>query len=95
MRYYLNISLASDICMGNGESKGNAIDRDICTTKEGIPYIPARRIKGCLRQTAEVLREHGYHLASEKTVKKLFGDEYDAGGNIVIDDANISNLSGL
>ena len=95
MRYYLNISLASDICMGNGESKGNAIDRDICTTKEGIPYIPARRIKGCLRQTAEVLRENGYHLASEKTVKKLFGDEYDAGGNIVIDDANISNLSGL
>lgn len=95
MRYYLNISLESDICMGNGESKGNAIDRDICTTKEGIPYIPARRIKGCLRQTASFLRGHGYKNATASAVQKLFGDEYGTGGNLVIDDANIENLAGL
>lgn len=95
MGYYLKISLVSDICMGNGESKGNAVDRDICTTKEGIPYIPARRIKGCLRQTAEFLKEKGYPVATEKTIKELFGDKYDFDGNIVIDDANISNMPEL
>ena len=55
MRYEgtLTITLKSDLCVGSGYSYAGLIDSDICFDKYGIPYIPARRLKGCLRQSAE------------------------------------------
>lgn len=47
------ITLKSDLCAGSGYSYAGIIDSDICYDKYGIPYIPARRLKGCLRQSAE------------------------------------------
>lgn len=49
---YLKIVLQSDLCAGNGESIGNTIDTDVCMDAAGLPYIPARRLKGCLKQAA-------------------------------------------
>ena len=49
---YLKITLLSDLCVGNGESIGNAVDADVCMDRVGLPYIPARRLKGCLKQAA-------------------------------------------
>ena len=45
----IRITLRSDLCAGNGESRGNAVDTDIVLTADGLPRIPARRLKGCLR----------------------------------------------
>lgn len=45
----IRITLHSDLCAGNGESRGNAVDTDIVLTAAGLPRIPARRLKGCLR----------------------------------------------
>ncbi|MDY3109097.1 MAG: RAMP superfamily CRISPR-associated protein [Lachnospiraceae bacterium] len=55
MRYEgtLTVTLKSDLCVGSGYSYAGLIDSDICFDKYGIPYIPARRLKGCLRQSAE------------------------------------------
>ena len=49
----IRITLRSDLCAGNGESRGNAVDIDIVLTADGLPRIPARRLKGCLRAAAE------------------------------------------
>ena len=43
----IRITLHSDLCAGNGESRGNAVDTDIVLTAAGLPRIPARRLKGC------------------------------------------------
>ena len=57
---YLKITLRSDLCVGNGESVGNTVDTDVCMDEAGLPYIPARRLKGCLKQAAQELERMGY-----------------------------------
>ena len=42
----IRITLHSDLCAGNGESRGNAVDTDIVLTAAGLPRIPARRGAG-------------------------------------------------
>lgn len=99
MNYRLTITLNSDICIGNGESKGNSIDSDICVDEMGIPYIPARRIKGCLRDTAEFLFSNGYKIDNKKLresdVTELFGDPFGNKGSIIITDAQMWNSSSI
>lgn len=84
---YLKIVLRSDLCMGNGESVGNAVDTDVCMDRAGLPYIPARRLKGCLKQAAFDLDKMGYSKATEKNRNLLFGDAYGNEGCLFIQDA--------
>ena len=52
----LVIELLSDALIGSGEGWGATIDADIVFDELGLPYIPGKRIKGCLRDSAtEVL----------------------------------------
>ena len=53
--YRLIITLKSDLCVGSGYSYAGIIDSDICYDALGLPYIPARRLKGCLREAAELI----------------------------------------
>ncbi len=50
--FTIKITLESDALIGSGEGFGAIIDTDIVFDKVGIPYIPARRTKGCLRDSA-------------------------------------------
>lgn len=86
---YLKIELKSDLCVGNGESFGNAIDTDTVTDSYGLPYIPARRLKGCLRQAANMLVKMQYPEATEDLIEQLFGDSFGKEGALIIDDAKI------
>lgn len=95
MNYQMKIVLESDICVGNGESRGNAIDLDLCKDAYGIPYIPARRLKGCLRETAEFLKECGYTYATEENIEALFGNPFGTEGALVINDALIQNTKNI
>ncbi len=80
MRYEgeLTITLKSDLCVGSGYSYAGLIDSDICFDQYGIPYIPARRLKGCLRQSAEdylldrIIDDVGTVL-SETDIDDIFG----------------------
>ena len=69
----IRITLRSDLCAGNGESRGNAVDTDIVLTADGLPRIPARRLKGCLRAAAEELAALGDETAAYTA--ELFGDK--------------------
>ena len=52
------IELRSDACIHSGYSYRGLIDNDVCCDKFGIPFIPARRLKGCLRDAAGMLKKH-------------------------------------
>ena len=58
----LKITLQSDLCVSSGYSYAGIIDSDVCYNENGIPYIPGRRLKGCLREAGELLRVNGKDL---------------------------------
>jgi CRISPR-associated protein Csx10 len=55
MRYSVTIKLLSDTIIGSAESFSSLIDTDIVYDDYGLPYIPAKRVKGILRNSAEDL----------------------------------------
>lgn len=52
MKKKLEIELRSDLCAGTGKHYAAVIDLDTALDEYGIPYIPARRLKGCMREVA-------------------------------------------
>ena len=46
--YKLIVTLLSDTLIGSGNGFGATIDSDVVFDEYGLPYIPAKRIKGCL-----------------------------------------------
>ena len=87
MRKKLIIELRSDLCAGNGKGFAQVIDVDTAVDAYGIPYIPGRRIKGCLRELAmDVLHEE------KRNVEKLFGvSGNDRSGSLSVSDARIKD----
>ena len=71
--YRLKIELLSDLCVSDGGIYNSALDIDICQDAYGFPYIPAKRIKGCLRESALELADWGENV----DIGKLFGDKGD------------------
>lgn len=92
----LKIRLRSDLCAGSGESFGNVIDSDICMDESGLPYIPARRIKGCLRQAAADLQRYSGNTADyTEQITHLFGEAYTDEGCLSIQNAYLEGTSEL
>lgn len=48
----IQIELRSDSCLSSGEVYNSSIDTEVCYDEYGLPFIPAKRIKGCLRESA-------------------------------------------
>jgi len=73
----IKIMLKSDLCNANGEGFASIIDTDIVADEYGIPFIPARRIKGCLREAAEDIE-----IPNEKLIA-IFGESgAEIGGSL-------------
>lgn len=78
----LEITLESDALVGSGESYGSIIDGDVVFESNGLPYIPAKRIKGCLRDSAEELlflfhkADPEYKIKNEIDLEACFGQRY-------------------
>ena len=53
----IRIELLSDMCVSDGGIYNSAIDTDICYDSYGFPYIPGKRLKGCLRECAQELKD--------------------------------------
>ena len=89
-KYELVITLKSDLCAGSGYSHAGIIDSDVCYDCYGFPYIAARRMKGCLREAAELIG------LTEDEIGKIFGQggEEKVSG-IYIDNAYIENYTEL
>ncbi len=62
----LEIKLCSDLCSGSGFSYAGVIDQDVTYDEYGFPYIPAKRIKGCMREAAQL-------VCKSSDIDKIFG----------------------
>lgn len=65
----IKIELMSDLCVGSGYSYAGVIDSDVSYDEYGLPFIPAKRLKGCMREAAV--------WACPDTVEALFGRSGD------------------
>lgn len=95
--FKIKIELKSDLCAASGSGHGCYIDSDVCFDKFGFPYIPAKRLKGCLLDAANELIEWGCCdnkniCYTEEDKKRLFGEKgLNEGGSFSISNAYIEN----
>lgn len=62
----LEITLMSDLCAGAGKHYSSIIDLDTSLDEYGLPYIPAKRLKGCLKEAANM-------IFNQDKIDKIFG----------------------
>ena len=67
----ITIKLLSDLCTASGETHNSMVDTDIVYDEYGIPYIPAKRIKGCIREAALEMMEITSKVA--RKAARVFG----------------------
>lgn len=84
------IKLLSDACISSGENFGTIIDTDVCYDRFGYPYIPAKRIKGCLREIGIDLIDWG--IGEKSFIQILFGIEGACDSGLIITDAELENV---
>jgi len=75
--YSLRLELLSPTLAGSGLGFGASIDTDVVFDNLGIPYIPAKRIKGCLLDASRGVKEM-FSLAGIRTddlqIEHTFGE---------------------
>ncbi len=67
----IKIKLLSDLCTYSGETYNSMVDTDVVYDDYGLPYIPAKRIRGCIREAALEMQEMGQ--ISEVDYHRIFG----------------------
>lgn len=75
--YILKVTLNSPALTSSGEGFGAIIDTDIVFDETGLPYIPAKRIKGCLRDSALEVKDMFFdhsEINLSLYINKTFGD---------------------
>ena len=83
----LKIELLSDTCIGNGNGMGSLIDNDIVHDRYGLPYIPARRLKGLLKSAALEANSVFGDVFASSVIDDIFGKEGIQTGKLIIDNA--------
>ena len=86
--YMLRITLRSDLCPGSGDGFSSGIDTDVCFDAQGIPFIPGRRLKGCLRESARLITNNSNRASN--IIDLIFGKAgADEGGAISVANATM------
>ena len=84
---WLTITLLSDLCVGTGNAAPGFVDMETAL-EYGIPVIPAKRIKGCLREVAAELSDSG--AVEGTSVDGLFGRPGEQrGGALNVQDGHL------
>lgn len=93
-RYMLKIELLSDMCVSDGGVYNSALDMEVCHDKYGFPYIPAKRLKGCLRESALELMDWGLNIKIDEIFGKKDhsnGDDNDNRAALRLESAYVEN----
>lgn len=69
----IKLELLSDLCTSSGDTVSGIIDTEVCYDENGIVYIPAKRVKGCLREAALELKDALGNEFDDEAFIKLFG----------------------
>lgn len=87
----LEITLKSDLCVGSGYSYAGVIDSDSVYDRYGLPCIPGRRIKGCLREASR-----GISCVLEHNETDIFGGRgKKRTGALIVDNAHLKNYDDI
>lgn len=92
-RSKLCIHLISDLVPGSGQGWANLIDTDIVYDKLGFPYIPARRIKGVLKEAALELEQ--FNVIEKNISLNIFGDNEKQGHHFCLYNATLEHIDEL
>lgn len=88
MKKRIEITLMSDLCAGVGKHFAAVIDLDTAIDEYGIPFIPSRRLKGCMKEVALMIGSDG--------ISEIFGVRgSDISGSLSITDARIENYNNI
>ncbi len=91
-KYKIQLELTSPCLPGAGEGWGSIIDTDLVFDSFGLPYFPARRLKGALKESAievvEIMQYADISYFNQDIVKYVFGIPGDIKGGKV----HFSNL---
>lgn len=89
-RWWLEITLKSDMCAASGDSENGLLD--IKTALQyGVPLIPGKRIKGSLLNEGKEMAENGF--INPGILERLFGRSGSAcPGNLLVRDAHIYRI---
>ena len=83
----ISIKLLSDLCCYSGEVYNTTVDTDVVYDDYGLPYIPAKRIKGCIREAALEL----YEMGLMPHYNAIFGKEGSDASAFTISNARVEN----
>ena len=101
MALLLRLEFLSDAAPGSGTDDAGLVDRDVTTSSAGLPIIPARRLKGCLRESAlDVVEALGVAdkgvVVPQRDIDRLFGESGGAEpGLLRIQDARLAEADAL
>lgn len=85
----ITIKLLSDLCTCSGETYNSMVDMDVVYDEYGVPYIPAKRIKGCIREAALEMVELG--IIQSEQYEKVFGKEGNKSSAFTISNAYVED----
>ena len=87
-KYIIRIKLLSDLSTLSGASFGQSVDAEVCYDEKGLPFIPAKRIKGLLLEAAQDY----FDIMGRDDIEKYFGVE-DSGDNppIIVSNAYLED----
>lgn len=83
----ISIKLLSDLCCYSGEVYNTTVDTDVVYDDYGLPYIPAKRLKGCIREAALEL----YEMGLMPHYNAIFGKEGSDASAFTISNARVKN----
>jgi CRISPR/Cas system CSM-associated protein Csm3 (group 7 of RAMP superfamily) len=94
--YIVTISLESNCLLGSGEGWGSVVDADIVFDNIGLPYFPARRLKGCIRESAkevlEMMECAGIKKFNKQQIDLAFGRPGETdGANVIFNNLYLPN----
>ena len=87
----ISIRLLSDLCCYSGEVYNTTVDTDVVYDDYGLPYIPAKRLKGCIREAALEL----YEMGLMPHYNAIFGKEGSDASAFTISNARIKNYNAI
>ena len=89
-----SITLESETLIGSGYGYGVVIDSDVVYDDDGFPYIPGKRIKGLLRDSAEELADILQLTDKSTLIRELFGTKgSDESAKVYFSDFALQNVT--
>jgi len=95
LNYQIKIILKSDTLIGSGEGYGSIIDTDVVFDDSGIPFIPAKRVKGVMLESAQELNNMLNIFGKNIDIDNIFGKKGEQDGLVYFSNFYLENYTNV